>query len=108
MFLYVFLLALLVVATGFAAFFAIRWAKIIFLLEDDLSEAIEIHERTAATLEGILKTPMFFDSPEIKRAATEALDNVKVCQTATQKLVYNFTQRSKQRYVRIEESVESE
>ncbi len=78
MFLYVFLLAL-VVATGFAAFFAIRWAKIIFLLEDDLSEAIEIHERTAATLEGILKTPMFFDSPEIKRAATEALDNVKVC-----------------------------
>jgi len=105
--LYVFLL-ILAVATGFAGFFAVRWAKIIFLLEDDLSEAIEIHERTAATLEAILKTPMFFDAPEVKRAATEALENVKVCQTATQKLVYNFTQRSKQRYIRLEENVEAE
>jgi hypothetical protein len=100
---FVFFLALLVVS-----FYAIRWAKIIFILEDDLSEAIEVHERTVATLEAILKTPMFFDSPEIKAAVNESLENVKVCQTATQKLIQNFTQRSKQRYIRLIENDEDE
>ena len=100
---FVFFLALLVVS-----FYAIRWAKIIFILEDDLSEAIEVHERTVATLEAILKTPMFFDSPEIKAAVNESLENVKMCQTATQKLIQNFTQRSKQRYIRLIDNDEDE
>lgn len=100
---FVFFLALLVVS-----FYAIRWAKIIFILEDDLSEAIEVHERTVVTLEAILKTPMFFDSPEIKAAVNESLENVKMCQTATQKLIQNFTQRSKQRYIRLIDNDEDE
>ena len=85
----------------FVIYHALRWAKVIFLLEDDLTEAIEIHERTAETLETIQKTPMFFDSPELQAAVKEALDNVKICQIATQRLIHSFTQRSKQRYIRI-------
>ena len=83
------------------AYYAIRWAQIIFILEDDLAEAIEIHERTIATLEALRSTPVFSDSPEIMAAVKEAMENVKICQTATQKLINNFTQRSKQRYVRL-------
>ena len=49
----------------------------------------------------IQKTPMFFDSPELQAAVREALDNVKICQIATQKLINSFTQRSKQKYIRI-------
>lgn len=85
----------------FIIYHALRWAKVIFLLEDDLSEAIEIHERTANTLEVIQKTPMFFDSPELQSAVKEALENVKICQIATQRLINSFTQRSKQKYIRI-------
>lgn len=93
---------------GVVTFYAIRWARIIFVLEDDLAEAIEVHERTVATLEGIIKAPMFFDSPDIKAAVNEALDNVKVCQTATHKLIQNFTQRSKQRYIRLIDNTNDE
>ena len=32
---------------------AVKWARIIFVLEDDLAEAIAIHERTIETLEAI-------------------------------------------------------
>ena len=85
----------------FVIYHALRWAKVIFLLEDDLAEAIEIHERTTEALEGIIKTPMFFDSPELQAAVREALENVKICQIATQKLINSFTQRSKQKYIRI-------
>lgn len=88
-------------ALVFVIYHALRWAKVIFLLEDDLGEAIEIHERTVETLEAIIKTPMFFDSPELQSAVRESLENVKVCQIATQKLINSFTQRSKQKYIRI-------
>ena len=83
------------------AYYAMRWAQIIFILEDDLAEAIEVHERTVTMLDTLSKTPLFSDSPEVMAAVKEAMENVKVCQTATQKVVQNFTQRSKQRYVRV-------
>lgn len=88
---------------GVTLFFTIRLARIIFMLEDDLSEAIEIHERTVATLEAITKVEMFFDNPTVKKVVDEALQDVRMCQTATHKLVYDLTQRSKQRYIRTEQ-----
>lgn len=100
MMLYVFLILLLVILS-ITIYYALRWAQIIFILEDDLSDAIEIHERTVQTLEALRKTPLFSDSPEAMSAVNEAMENVKVCQIATQKLINNFTQRSKQRYVRL-------
>ena len=78
-----------------------QWAKIIFVLEDDLAEAVQIHERTVLVFENLLKAQVFFDSPEIKAKYDEALQDVRVCQTATHKLIQNFTQRSKQRYIRL-------
>ena len=92
-----FLVFICLILTGvlvFVIYHALRWARVIFLLEDDLAEAIEIHERTIETLETIQKTPMFFDSPELQVAVREALDNVKICQIATQKLINTFTQRT--------------
>lgn len=90
---------------GVVSFFALRWAKIIFVLEDDLEETIRVHERTVTVLENIHKTPMYFDSLEVRNAVAEAMEDVKLCQTATQKLIQNFTQRSKQRYVRLEQEI---
>jgi len=92
---------LLTIVLAFVVYHAIRWARIIFVLEDDLTEAVEVHERTVAVFENLLQAQVFFDSPEIKAKYDEALQDVRVCQTATQKLIQNFTQRSKQRYVRL-------
>jgi hypothetical protein len=91
---------ILLIALIFVVFYALRWARIIFVLEDDLEEAIEIHQRTVNVLENILKMQMFFDSPEVKAVVTETLESVKMCQLATQRLIQNFTQRSKQKYIR--------
>jgi len=99
---------LLLVVLCVVVYYAICWAKIIFILEDDLAEAIEVHERTVKALEAIVKTPMFFDNAQVKAAVDEAMENVKVCQTATQKLIQNFTQRSKQRYIRLIDQDEDE
>jgi hypothetical protein len=82
---------------AFLAYHMFRWAKIIFMLEDDLTEAIEVHERTEKTLENIRKTPLFTDNIQIKAQLDEAMEQVKVCQTATHRLVYHLTQRSKQK-----------
>ena len=86
---------------GFLGYHALRWVRVIFLIEDELSEAIEVHERTIQMLENLTRLPVFFDSPEIKAKFDEALQDVKICQIATQKLVQNFTQLSKQRYIRL-------
>jgi len=101
---------LLAAWAGLATFYAYRWAQIILLLEDDLSEAVEVHERSLIVFERILNMPLFFDSPEVKPILQEALGDVKMCKLATQKLVTNFTARSKQRYVRVteEKAVEGE
>lgn len=98
------IILLLLGALGFVTYHAVRWARIIFILEDDLTEALEVHERTAATLEAMLKIPMFFDSPEVKKTVDESMQNVKLCLLATQRVVMHFTQRSKQRYVRIDKT----
>ncbi|MEI6484553.1 MAG: hypothetical protein WCO62_14160, partial [Betaproteobacteria bacterium] len=67
-FLWVFLIfcLILLIALIVIVFYALRWARIIFILEDDLEEAIEIHQRTVNVLDNILKMQMFFDSPEVK------------------------------------------
>ena len=91
---------ILLIALIAIVFYALRWARIIFVLEDDLEEAIEIHQRTVNVLDNILKMQMFFDSPEVKAVVTETLESVKMCQLATQRLIQNFIQRSKQKYIR--------
>lgn len=88
------------IALATVLFYAIRWARIIFILEDDLEEAILVHQRTIEVFDSLLNMQMFFDSPDVKSAAVNALENVKMCQIATQRLIYNFTQRSKQKYIR--------
>lgn len=104
----IFTCIILLCLLGISLYYAIRWARIIFLFEDDLDEAIQIHERTIVLLEAIQKTPMFFDSREVQMAVKEAMDSVKMCQIATQKLVNSLTQRSKQKYIRITDQEEEE
>ena len=100
------MLLLAIAWAGAATYYAYRWAKIIMLLEDDLTDAIAIHERSVETLDKVIHTPIFFDSPEIRPIIDNALADVKGCKLATQKLVTTFTSRSKQTYVRVVEEKE--
>ncbi len=96
------LVGLLLGVIGSLSFYVIKLAKIIFMFEDDLAETIQVHERSMTTFDKILKMPLFFDSPEVRSVLTEALEDIKMCKLATQKVITNFTRRSKQKYIRVE------
>jgi hypothetical protein len=44
---------------------------------------------------------MFFDSPEVQRATSEALDSIRAAKVSVAGMVRKFTQRSKQKYVEV-------
>jgi hypothetical protein len=87
------------------AVFLYRWANIVFLIEDTLSEALAVHERTISTFQEILSLQVVFDSPHVKKAYEEILADVKVCKVATLKIVEAFTRLNKKQYI-IEEVVD--
>ncbi len=97
-----FILAL-VTLCAFMGYQLYKFAKIIMVFEDDLQDAVDATEQTAAALEGLLKKPMFFDSPEVKKEVEESLEAVRYMQLQIHGLANRLTERSKQKYMRIEE-----
>lgn len=83
--------------------YLIRFATIIFLVEDMLTEAIDSHDNLVETLTKLIAMPMFFDNLEIRSVALKALEDVKMCKLSTQKLIDRLTKTSKQKYLIIEE-----
>lgn len=91
-------LLLLLIYCIFISFHAYRWARIIFLLEDKYSEALDIHERTLNSFEKLLEMHMFFDSPTVKQTVQEVMEDVKVCKMATQSIVFTLVEHSKRKF----------
>lgn len=91
-----------------AGFYLYRFAKIIMVLEDDFSDAIESLNDVEATLEKILGMRLFFDSKEVQLVVQEALAEVKTSRMSVNRLIQRFLERSKQKYTVLieEESVE--
>jgi len=94
---------MLLVVLGIAATYLWRFSNIILLLEDDFSEAIESLESVEASLEKILKMQLFFDSKEVKMVVQESMAELKAGKIAVTRLVQKFVDRSKQKYVVIQE-----
>jgi hypothetical protein len=97
------LIIILSILLGISIFYLIRFVGYIISIEDDLAEALEIHERTLETFDKLLNMQMFFDSPQIQKVAVDVLNDVKVCKLATTKIITNFTRLSKNKYVQIVE-----
>lgn len=102
----VLLVLLCVVLAGLclvSTFFAIRWAKIIFMLEDDLEEALDTLDEAVETLTKLTEFPMFYESPDMKPQIDAAMADVRSSTLSVMKLVETLTDRSNQRYIREEE-----
>ncbi len=102
------LCVLLVVTNIISIYYALRFANIIFIVEDDLSDSMETFDRCQKILEKILGTKLFFDSPDIRPVIMEAMAEIKTGRMAITKVIYRFTKRSKQNYVRVEDVDENE
>jgi len=79
-------------------FYLIRFARIIMIIEDDFSDAIEALEDTERTLEKILGMRLFFDSKEVQMVVQEAMSEVKNNKIAVNRVALKFVDRSKQKY----------
>jgi|SRR3970282_974648 len=106
---FIVLSVLLFAALCIAGFYLFRFAKIIMVLEDDFSDAIESLNDVEATLEKILGMRLFFDSKEVQLVVQEALAEVKTSRLSVNRLIQRFLERSKQKYTVVieEESVEN-
>ena len=80
-------------------FYLIRFARIIMIIEDDFSDAIEALEDTEKTLEKILGMRLFFDSKEVQMVVQEAMSEDKNNKIAVTRVALKFVDRSKQKYI---------
>jgi hypothetical protein len=104
-----FICLLLSVALGFALFYLYRFATYIIVIEEDLSDALEIFERSTETIEDILtNNKLIADSPEGRAMLNEILDDMKVCRASTVKVIDKFTKLSKQKYIQLIEDTQEE
>ncbi|NBP56841.1 hypothetical protein EBU71_10005 [bacterium] len=95
------LILFLLLATSI--FYLIRFARIIMIIEDDFSDAIEALEDTEKTLEKILGMRLFFDSKEVQLVVKEAMAEVKNNKMSINRVALKFVERSKQKYTVIVE-----
>lgn len=93
------LILLLLAIIGITGYFLIKFARIIFSIEDQLENALEALNGVDDSLEDLLKMKLFFDSKEVKRAVDEALAGVKYSKMAVNALINDFTRLSKEKYI---------
>lgn len=58
--------------------FLVRFVKIIFEFEDRTEEALELLEEKEISIRKVLETPLFFDSPQIRRVVSDIKDSREV------------------------------
>lgn len=98
------IIALLTIALGFAVFYLWKFAKIIMVFEDDISDTLDALGSVENAIIGILQMQLFFESPEVKKAVQNVLDEVKICRSVVNQMIQKFTARSKQKYVLVRET----
>lgn len=89
--------------TAVSFYYIIKFSKIIFLFEDELSLALEVHDRSIATFDKILNYQVVMDSPYIRNLYVEILEDVKMCKAATLRVANSYNKLRKKQYV-IEEN----
>jgi len=94
---------MLLILLTVSIFYIIRFARIIMIIEDDFSDAIEALEDTEKTLEKILSMRLFFDSKEVQLVVQEAMSEVKKSKMSVNRVALKFVDRSKQKYTVIVE-----
>lgn len=85
----------------------LKFASIIMMFEDDLSDAAETHRRTAEALRKFSELQIYTDSPEIAKKLQECREDLQMGSLEIDKLATTLTARSKQTYIRFENSSSS-
>ena len=90
---------LFILLSIYVTYKAYHWARIVMIVEDDLSDAIQTLNDTEETMNKLLSMQLFFDSPEVKMMVEASLSEVKMAKFEVNKITQKFVQKSKQKYV---------
>ena len=101
-------LLLSLVGLGIACYYLIKFARIIFSIEDHLQDVLKTLSEVDVSLNGLLTMKLFFDSKEVKYAVDEALSSVKLSKIAMVQLINDFTRFSKEKYITVRSNDEDE
>ena len=89
----------LAVAVGVLSFYIVRFAKMIFSVEDQLSNVIKVLIDLEKSQKDLLDTEFYFESPELKHHLDEILTNIQFSRQAVILLINDFTKLSKEKYI---------
>lgn len=84
-----------------SVFYLIRFAKIILVIQDDFSDAVETLANTEELLTKILEMKLFFDSKDVQLTVHQILNEVRENKVAINRMALRFVERSKQKYITI-------
>jgi hypothetical protein len=90
---------LFILLSIYVTYKAYHWARIVMIVEDDFSDAIQTLNDTEETMNKLLSMQLFFDSPEVKMMVEASLSEVKMAKFEVNKVTQKFVQKSKQKYV---------
>ena len=86
---------------GTALFFLWRFSSIIMVLENDLGQATQALEEVAESMQQIIDMKLYFDTPEVQELVSHVMDSVRMAQFSVNKMIGNFTDRSKQKFIMV-------
>jgi hypothetical protein len=89
----------LLMAIGALCFYLIRFARIIFSIEDHLSSTVQSLIEIETSQRELLETQFYFESPELKKALDDILKNIQFSRQAVILLINDFTKLSKEKYI---------
>lgn len=93
------IIALLVLLLGGSLYFLLKVARIIFLVEDTLGEALDDLTKVENTLTRYLTMRVFYDSPVLRPILEEAKGDVMLAKASMTKVAERLTRLSKQKYI---------
>jgi hypothetical protein len=56
-----------------SVFYVVKFGKIILHVQDAIEESLDILDERYASLQKIIETPLFYDSPEIRRVLNDIM-----------------------------------
>ena len=66
-----YIILLLIILLGVSIFYVARFALIILRVQDAIEEGLEIIDERYGSITEILKIPLYYDSPEIRRVLSD-------------------------------------
>lgn len=82
-----------------SVFYLLRFARIILVIEDDFSDAVEVFANTEELLVKILEMKLFFDSKDVQITVHQVMNEVRANKAVVNRMALRFVERSKQKYV---------